>query len=215
MSVAFDPAAARGEPLVEDDVQQLKQLLDERAVPHGGMSLEMADGLFSALIVGPADLPSERFLPLLFGDGDWPAAQRATATQLLSRLWAHIESRVRIDPDSGELGFMPLYSVPAGLPDDPAGYVSALNESDFPLGAGWAGGFLHAVQLALDDWRTLEQALPQVNAGIDLLIRLAQLEADEAGNPPPTSEQRLAMVTAMPYLVRALAVHKEQGQATA
>jgi yecA family protein len=211
MTVAFDPAAARGTPLVEDDVQQLKQLLDSHAVPHGGMSLEMADGLFSALIVGPGKVAPERFLPLLLGGGDWPADARDTAIGLLSRLWAHIEARIGIDPESGELGFMPLYSVPAGLPDDPGEYIAALTRSRFPLGAGWAGGFLHAVQLGLDDWRRLETAVPQVNAGIDLLIRLVQLEVDDEGNLPPTSEQRVAMVTAMPHLLRALALRKAQG----
>lgn len=211
MTVAFDPAAARGTPLVEDDVQQLKRLLDEQAVPHGGMSLEMADGLFSALIVGPGEVPPERFLPLVFGSGSWSDSDRDAVTALLARLWAHIDARIGIDPESGELGFMPLYSVPAGLPDEPAVYVEALTRSRFPLGAGWAGGFLNAVQITLDDWRKLEESVPQVNAGIDLLIRLVQLDVDDEGNLPPTSEQRVAMVTAMPHLLRALALRKAQG----
>jgi uncharacterized protein len=210
MTASFDPAATAVPALEEDEVQALKQLLDSQAVPHGGMSLEMVDGLFSALIVGPARPLPERFLPLVFGDGDWSPDDRDRVLGLLHKLWHYIAGRIAIDPDSGELGFMPLFSVPANLPDDPQAYVEALAHSRFPLGAGWAGGFLHAVQIGLDDWRALETAVPEINAGIDLLIRMVQLDADEQGNLPPTSEQRVAMATAMPHFLRALAARRPE-----
>lgn len=202
MTDAFNPAAER-EPLAEDDVQRLKQLLDTFAVPSEGMSLEMLDGLFSALIAGPAEVAPERFLPLVLGSGHWPEAARTQTLELAARLWNHIRARMDIDPDGEDSGFMPLFSVPAGLPEDPGEYAEALARSGYPLGAGWAGGFLYAVQLDLPSWRALEERVPEINAGVDLLIRMIQLEADDKG-PPPTAEQRVAMAAAMPYFLRAL-----------
>jgi yecA family protein len=202
MTDAFNPAVQR-EPLTEDDVQRLKQLLDNHAVPGEGMSLEMLDGLFSALIAGPAEVEPARFLALVEGKSAWPQAARSQMLGLAARLWAHIERRLEIDPDGQDSGFMPLFSVPAGLPDEPGEYARALASSGFPLGAGWAGGFLYAVQLDLPRWRALEERVPEINAGVDLLIRMIQLEDDDSG-PAPDAEQRVAMAAAMPYFLRAL-----------
>lgn len=202
MTDAFNPAAER-EPLTEEDVQRLKQLLDTFAVSGDGMSLEMLDGLFSALIVGPGEPESERFLPLVFGKGHWPDDARAQSLALAARLWSHIERRLDIDPDGDDSGFMPLFSVPAGLPEDADEYAKALSSSGYPLGAGWAGGFLYAVQLDLPRWRALEERVPEINAGIDLLIRMIQLE-DDGDNAAPSAEQRVAMAAAMPYFLRSL-----------
>lgn len=202
MTEAFNPETQR-EPLGEDDVQRLKQLLDTFAVSGDGMSLEMLDGLFSALIAGPAKVEPARFLPLMLGKGNWPEAAKSQVLGLAGRLWNHIERRLEIDPDSEDSGFMPLFSVPAGLPEDPAEYAQALARSGYPLGAGWAGGFLYAVQLDLPSWRALEDRVPDINAGIDLLIRMIQLEDDDKG-AAPSAEQRVAMAAAMPYFLRGL-----------
>ncbi|MCK7593367.1 YecA family protein [Pseudomarimonas salicorniae] len=202
MTEAFNPAEQR-EPLGEADVQRLKQLLDTFAVSGDGMSLEMLDGLFSALIAGPATVDPERFLPLVLGHGHWPEEARAQTLALAGRLWNHIEARIEIDPDGEDSGFMPFFSVPAGLPEDPGEYAEALAKSGYPLGAGWAGGFLYAVQLDLPRWRALEEKVPEINAGVDLLIRMIQLEDDDKGEAP-SAEQRVAMAAAMPYFLRAL-----------
>lgn len=208
MTDAFNPAVQR-EPLTENDVQRLKNLLDTFAVSGEGMSLEMLDGLFSALIAGPAKVEPSRFLPLVLGKGHWPDPARAEMLDLAARLWNHIEQRIEIDPDGEDSGFMPLFSVPAGLPEDPGEYAAALAKSGYPLGAGWAGGFLYAVQLDLPRWRALEERVPEINAGIDLLIRMIQLEDDDKG-PAPSAEQRVAMAAAMPYLLRALSQRTEE-----
>lgn len=205
MSDAFNPASER-EPLTEEEVQRLKQLLDTFAVTGDGMSLEMLDGLFSALIAGPGEAEPAQFLPLVLGKGHWPDAAQDQTLALAARLWNHIERRLEIDPDGEDSGFMPLFSVPAGLPEDPGEYAEALARSGYPLGAGWAGGFLYAVQLDLPRWRALEERVPEINAGIDLLIRMIQLEGDDK-NEAPSAEQRVAMAAAMPYFLRALRHH--------
>lgn len=197
-------AAADAPPIGEAEVQQLKSWLDDHALPQGGMSLEMVDGLFSGLQVAPQDLPAEAVLPLLFGSAPpYPAA----IERLLGQLWRHIEQRLAIDPDGERGTFMPLLSFPGGLPEG-----SALGEwlarFEFPLGAAWAGGFLHAVRLAVDDWNRRQQRLPAWEVGLRHLLRLVQLEADAAGNTPPSAEERFGLMASMPYLLRRLAADR-------
>lgn len=208
MHAAFDPAAET-RPLSEDDVQSLRRLLDARAVAAGGMTLEMLDGYFSALIAGPVEPAPERFLPAVLGDGDWPQAEREQVLALAARLWNHVRQRVRIDPATAEGGYMPLFGLPAGLLDRPGDFLDALERSGYPLGAAWAGGFLHAVRLDLPAWQALEAREPVVRAGLQLLLVLIRIDAGDG--PPPTAAQRVAMVEAMPRFLHALgACHKER-----
>ena len=204
MRLEFEPAAQRGTPIDEPAVQQLKALLDQHAVPQGGMSLEMVDGLFSALQVAPRPVAEESLMALIAGADDWPEAGSAgDAARLLGRLWNHIEQRLAIDPDQGKGNFMPLLSFPAGLPDDDAGFREALEKYEFPLGAAWAGGFLHAIQLDQPAWAELEQTYPEVASSLSHLFRLATLEGDR-DNPSPDGRERIALMATMPYVLRVL-----------
>lgn len=205
MSAEFDPAAVRDQVLDEAAVQRLRSVLKQRAVPEGGMSLEMVDGLFSAIIVAPDRPGSEEFLPLVLGDVAWSAAERAELQNLLGRLWNHIEARIQIDPDSGSGAFMPLLTFPANLPEDPTEFAKAITRFEFPLGAAWAGGFLHAVNLRLAAWTELQEAVPALKTSLGYLLRLIQIGTGDDGSEPPPPDERVAMMAAMPYLLRALA----------
>ncbi|MBD8525690.1 UPF0149 family protein [Pseudomarimonas arenosa] len=204
MELEFDPAAASGACIDEAGVQRLKALLEQHAVPQGGMSLEMVDGFFSALQVAPQSSPPGKFLPRVCGDAPWPdAASLEEVSRLLSGLWRLIEQRLAIDPDGGEGSFMPLLSFPAGLPDDDEGFQEALAQFEFPLGAAWAGGFLHAVQLEQPSWATLEQKFDEVAISLSHLFRLVTLQGDDA-HPAPDGRERIALMATMPYVLRAL-----------
>ena len=72
MVLEFDPAAASGSRIDEAGVQRLKALLEQHAVPQGGMSLEMVDGFFSALQVAPTPSSHAEILPRITGGADWP-----------------------------------------------------------------------------------------------------------------------------------------------
>lgn len=204
MELEFDPAAQSGNRIDEAGVQRLKALLEQHAVPQGGMSLEMVDGLFSALQVAPRPVSAERYVSLISSNGNWPDQEDAAeAGQLLSQLWNHIEQRLAIDPDQGEGNFMPLLSFPAGLPEDDAGFREALEKYEFPLGAAWAGGFLHAIQLDQPAWVELEQDYPEVASSLSHLFRLATLDGGSE-NPSPDGRERIALMATMPYVLRAL-----------
>lgn len=203
MSDRFEPAQPLP-ALDEAGVQRLRLLLKQQAVSAGGMSLEMVDGLFSALQVAPADCASSEWLPLVLGSGEWNAADRAEAVTLLARLWHHVGERIEIDPDSDPGTYMPLLSFPSALPESEAELAEALVRWEFPLGAAWAGGFLHAVHLRLPDWQALQQRIPALQTSFGHLLRLIQLDTDSDGSKAPTGAERVALLTAVPYLLRAL-----------
>lgn len=204
MVLEFDPAAASGSRIDEAGVQRLKSLLDQHVVPLGGMSLEMVDGFFSALQVAPASSAPDQIALRITGGGPWPdPATEGEAGRLLASLWNLVEQRLSIDPDSDQGNFMPLLSFPSGLPDDDEGFQQALEQFEFPLGAAWAGGFLHAVQLQQPAWAALEQQYDEVATSFGHLFRLVTLDGDDS-QPAPDGRERIALMATMPYVLRAL-----------
>ena len=199
----FDPKRL----LSEVDIDRLQTLLMTRAVPNGGMNLEMLDGLLCGLLAGPADVPASEYQALIWGrDVRWESpAEAREAEALVQRLARFVEARIAVEPDRDEGGYMPLLSMPADLPDDPDQLDEAGAALDFPLGAAWAGGFLQAIDLRLPDWRRWERQIDGLEESIALLLRLIQLEPGaEDGSPPPDFRERLAVLSAMPYLLRIL-----------
>ena len=87
----------------EVDIDELAALLELRAVPFKGMSLEMLDGFLSALVVAPdLVLPSE-WTPQVWGGRPprWESSDEAGRVhELLMGLWNDIARRVAIDPDT-------------------------------------------------------------------------------------------------------------------
>jgi uncharacterized protein len=215
----FDPSRCRTqEPempgsqpkaqFTDADIARLQALLMSRAVPAGGMNLEMLDGFLCGLIVGPADVPSDEYEPLIWGmpPSRWEsAAACAEADQLVQRLANFIKARIAIDPERVDATILPLLSMPPDLPDDPAELEAAIETVDYPLGAAWAGGFLQAIDLRLPEWRILEQQVDGLQRSIDRMLRLIQLEPTPGqGLPPPTFHERLNMMGAMPFMLRIL-----------
>jgi len=191
----------------EAEIERLQTLLMNRGVPAGGMNLEMLDGLLSGLLVGPADVPYSEYRELVWGkEPAWESDDEAReAEQLLQKLARFIEARISIDPDKDEGSFMPLVSMPADLPDDPEAFDAAAGALDYPLGAAWAGGFLHAVDLRLPLWRIWEKQIEGLEESIAFLLRLIQLETHpDDGSAPPTFRERVNMMAAMPYMLRIL-----------
>jgi uncharacterized protein len=200
-------AHARNTPLDDAAIERLQALLMSRAVPAGGMNLEMLDGLLSGLLVGPADVPASDCQALIWGEAvQWDSpAEAAEGEALVQQLARYIEARVQIDPDQDDGNFMPLVSMPVGMPEDPAAFDAACDALDYPLGAAWAGGFLHAVDLRLPLWRIWEQQVEGLEESIGFLLRLIQLEANpEDGSAPPSFRERIHMMAAMPYMLRIL-----------
>ncbi len=175
---AIDPPRASAQ-MTDAQLDQLGELLHTRALPHGGLTLEALDGFYSALAVSPEPLPPEQFHHIVWGeDHQWDSeAQADEAHGLTAALWREIEKRVAKDPDvSGEAAF-PLLAMPDGLmeqdPDQPF-------ESDFPVGAEWAAGFLMAVSLQPEAWDERLSDSDELVQDFADLQRLLDDESDEA-----------------------------------
>ncbi|MCD9027491.1 UPF0149 family protein [Luteimonas sp. BDR2-5] len=213
------PAAAG--PLDEQDVAALEALLAPR-IGQGGMPLETLDGFFSALIVGPGELVMPReYLPYVFGEVPAWADQRQASEEmgLLTKLWNHIAWRVVQPlpyedelpaPDASDDGFelMPLIALPdTGDEDgDDADPFDAI-PPDFPVGALWAGGFLHGMSLRGDAWEAWMATDDDLCADVADLVRLSATDdahADELGIPPQDRldlDARWDLLTSVPGLL--------------
>jgi uncharacterized protein len=122
-----------GVPLNDDEYEQLDELLAATG-PHS-MDVAKLEGFLTALVVGPAELAPDRWLPAVWGGaaGSDEAAALALRHHDYMRLW------MRKDPGS----FEPIYEC--------GGNWTA---------QAWCEGFLAGVELAADAWAPLRAQQP-------------------------------------------------------
>lgn len=193
--------------LTDADLDRLDTLLRERALPHGGLSLEALDGFFSALIVGPdLVLPSE-YLPIVWGDSppEWTSGEQAQeGLELVTKLWNQIARRVKLDPEAAEEAAFPLLALPDDMPEEDS---PEMDDYDYPIGADWAAGFLLGASLRGEAWDDrMEQSEELAKDFEDLhSLLLEEDEEDESGDTQIASElgfrERMAILAEMPYLL--------------
>ncbi|HEY5971665.1 MAG TPA: UPF0149 family protein [Pseudoxanthomonas sp.] len=208
-------------PMSEDEMDQLAEFLAEHIVPHGGMSLEILDGFFSALVVGPELVMPSEYLPEIRGESpEWEdPEQEQQALTLVVRLWNHIVWRVRQpiveDLDADEQS---LLVPPFGLPELPEGATQdeeaddydplADVPDDFPFAAGWANGFLHGMSLRQMQWDSWLEQDEGFLGDIALLLELSVISPEhrqEMGLPAGEAlglEERLDAAMAMPGMLQ-------------
>lgn len=153
-----------GAPLDEDELAELAEFLASDRVSETTMDIAMLDGFLTALVSGPARLPTERWLPWVwdFKHGrpqfELPAKQAKRIVGWILRHMHGIAMAIDEDPDE----FEPLYyerefdGVPVEVPDE------------------WCTGFMIGVDLDRDAWQPLIRAHPE-------LFRALELHGTEAG----------------------------------
>ncbi|MBB5015507.1 UPF0149 family protein [Rehaibacterium terrae] len=193
--------------LDDAEVARLDDLLERRAVPFRGFSLEALDGFLSALAVGPEPVPAEEWQPLVWGPKPprWDSAELAAEVErLLGGLWNTVLRRVRHDGDDLPEALAPLVA----LPDDPL----ADHPDDLDIGHDWALGFFAGIELRGEAWDRWLDAEPWIDEAVELLERLATgevLAADPQDPPTPLSyRERLEIVFAIPDLLADLHQHR-------
>lgn len=180
--------ALAAEPMEEAALEFLAALLDERAWPHGGMSLEMLDGFFSALVVGPELVPPSEYLPHVWGEApEWETmAQAQQGIESAMRFWNHIVWRVGqpIPEEPGsfedEMRLMPCFALPEGVEEDGDGDDLSGVPDDFPLAGLWAAGFQHGMQLRLEAWADRIEAHEDFAEDLSRVHRLSVLNREHA-----------------------------------
>ena len=218
-------------PMSEDELDQLAEFLEEHAVVHGGMSLEVLDGFFSALVVGPELVMPSEYLPEIRGEApEWK--DLAQAEQMLTaviRLWNHIVWRVQqpivedLDAEEQSL-LMPPFGLP-GLPEaanqdeesddyDPLADVP----DDFPFAAGWANGFLHGMSLRQAQWDAWLEQDEDFLEDIALVLELSVVSPEhrqEMGLPAGEAldlEERIETAMAVPDMLQQMYLQRLEDQ---
>lgn len=134
---APDTDVAKDIRLTSEEQQWLDGLLTSRQVPAAAMSLEMLDGFFTALVIGPETLSPSQYLPLVWGmqDGDgpeWDSSEQAEyALQLLVKHWNAIAARRMANAEHLPI----IYPFSLAMP-----------------GEEWAEGFAAAIQIQGQAW---------------------------------------------------------------
>jgi uncharacterized protein len=216
------------QPLSDQDLERLDTLLETRAVPHDGMSLEMLDGFLSALVVSPTPVMPSEYLPVIWNhDPEWDSmAEAEDAMRLVMGLWNDIVERLQIefDEDDAEAHAeaMPLLAYPPISEADQDDEDSAADldggerdpfggaPSDFPLGAAWALGFLRGVSLRQDAWEQWAGQHEFVDDDLGMLETLAlfsEEQAEELGLDPadiPSFSERLEFAADLPAMLQDL-----------
>ena len=206
--------------LDDEAIERLEDLLERHAVPHGGMSLEMLDGLLCALVVGPGPVAAEEYLPLVWNrQPQWTwADDRREAEALIARLMDDVVWRVTRElPDDDDAtpqadaeldAVTPLLAMPPEEDIDPeAEDPFARVDPGFPLAAAWAHGFLLAVRLREDAWQAWADAEVQIDEDLGDILRLSLIDAEQVAEMGledveiPDFTERMEMVGLLPFLL--------------
>ncbi len=123
------------EPLTEQELDRLESLLYSDQFEGEAMPLDTLQGFLCAVISGPESIPSDIWLPLIFGEIEYETLEqgRELAALLLKFHQSLVSALV-----NGEDFDLILY----GLEEDP-------DELDF---ASWSDGYVYGSQIGEVDW---------------------------------------------------------------
>jgi len=208
-------SASTTTPAYLDDTQieQLSELLEQRAVPFKGFNLEALDGFLSALTVSPSMVLPSEWQPVVWGGKPprWDNEDEATQVQrLLMGHWNMCTARMRHDEDTLPDHLAPLL----WLPEDPElTGEQALHEDDLDIGHDWALGFFTGVMLREGEWDQWLDDNDWIEEIFDQLDRLASGEAINPDDPtapatPIDYHERLAIVAGLPGMLADLNHHR-------
>ena len=177
-------------------------LRSERA-PADCMDLSELDGFLAGLAAGPMPIPWAEALPVIWG-GDTPdfahADQSAAVLGAIVGRHGEIATALRTDPAS----YVPVFW------EDLAGTL---------ITEDWAVGFMQAVGLRPDDWRSVladeDNAMLLIPIGIIAGMAEPDMRLDDADVPDALVERLLAEAeTVLPACVRGLHAFWQPQQAS-
>ncbi|MCZ8063603.1 UPF0149 family protein [Silanimonas sp.] len=176
------------------DAESLAQMLEKRAIPFGGMSLEQLDGFLSGVTVSPEAIAQADWMPRVWGkEPRWEGARdRDEHYAPILHLKAAVERRVKLGEEDFTDQDMPFIWVPEDGEAPPA--------DDIPVGAEWADGFLEAVGFHEFEWGEWEAKDEWVTEALDLIQSLSGGEDIQE----PGHEGRLAIVGQLPAVLHDL-----------
>jgi uncharacterized protein len=191
-------------PLDAEQLDRLEHLLEQRALPFGGLGLEGLDGFLSARALSPV-APPEDWSSVVWGPKPprWESAAEAEeVAALLAGLEATVDKRLRTGDE-----LPPLLQPLIGLPEDP----DADHPDDLDIGREWAEGFflgVGPVQDAWDAWLDAEDWIEEIFLLLDELAS-GQLSVEPGEAPEPLGyRDRLDTVASLPGMLADLHAHR-------
>ncbi len=186
-------STSHGAPtLTPEQLERLETLLWEHAVPRGGMSMEMLDGYFSALLCSPSLVMPSEAVGAIWGDPPpvWEDANTAAeAYHLVMGYWNHVADRLALDPDESAesapaIALSETLHARLGEIVDTGKIPDDLPEVDrvFPVGLAWAIGFFVGVDLREDEWDRWAEAHDEVAEALDDIEQLMHTPPDPEGD---------------------------------
>jgi uncharacterized protein len=182
--------------LSETELAELEGYLGSEALPEGCMDLEMLDGFFAAVVIGPqAVMPSE-WVPFALGfvgEGSGEPEFRderegERILELLTRYYNSVAIVLQEVPES----YAPLFYESG---DDPEGA---------PIGLLWAEGFLTGVGLRQDQWQPLVEDEEGTDLAMPILALAAPEDDPDLGRVARDPEARRRLLELLPEAVVAI-----------
>ncbi|GAB3338313.1 YecA family protein [Marilutibacter aestuarii] len=213
MRVPTPRAPTMTAPAYLDDarIEQLAELLEQRAVPFKGFNLEALDGYLSALAVGPEDVPASEWMPAVWGTPPrWAdEAEREAVESLLLGHRNMAAARVRHGGDDLPDHLAPLL----WLPEDPEeGLPEDIEDDELDVGCDWALGFFRGVELREAAWERWLDENDWIDEIFVLFDRLASGEVvgDDPTAPgtPVSYRERLEVIAGLPDMLADLHHHR-------
>lgn len=175
--------------------------LDDLLSSTNRYSLETLDGLFSAALVGPAEVDVEACVAVLELGGATPwasDAERDEALGLLQEFWQVIAARVAADPVALGEESLPFIDSPEEFDDidDISTYTG-----DFPIASDWAVGFRFALNEWGEEWDAwLDESLyPFIGMLMTLSADQTEPTPDQPALPLPSFEERMGLLNEIPF----------------
>jgi len=190
----------------DEDLTELAALLESRAVPFRGMSLEMLDGFLCALAVGPDLVPPSEWLPPVWGGRPphWESIEEAEHVNgLLMRMWNDVVRRVAIEPELAMDRDMPVIAIP-----------DEAHLAEEPYAADWAAGFIVGVKMRVNEWGAWcakDNWIDSTLVGIETLSSGQWMAIEVGAKPEPlAAKDRLELIGSLPYTLHDFHVYRVQ-----
>lgn len=142
----MSPSERLLQPLLEEEFEKLESFLVSDSTPEDCLpSLEMLDGYMTALVVGPEEIPTERWISCIWdqeSDTEPGYASEAEAIEIRELLLRHMNTiALQFDTDADD--FFPLFEQ----------FVYADEEEKSVAVENWALGFTMGMELSQALWK--------------------------------------------------------------
>ena len=130
-------------PLSQEEIRELDVFLMSDMTSDESMDIVTLDGFLTALAIGPELVPPSVWLPLVWGrDKDPVFESAAQAERIITLLMRRFNDICRMFGENAT-DFEPLL------------YTREVDGETVWNGEDWCAGFMEAIDLSIDDWRSL------------------------------------------------------------